>query len=74
MEDSLRGVVVPMIQNEPEALEDSTDGVSSAASSLLVVIPAECLELLLTQQRPGTDCTFVVKFADGKQKVFYIFI
>jgi hypothetical protein len=73
MDDSLRGVVVHQKnQNETQALlfEDSTsDGVSSAASPLLV-IPAECLEMMLTQHSPATDCTFVVKFADGRQKVF----
>jgi hypothetical protein len=77
MDDSLRGVVVHQkTQNETQALlfEDSTtEGVSSDASPLLV-IPAECLEMLLKQHSPATDCTFVVKFADGRQKVFYIFI
>jgi hypothetical protein len=76
MDDSLRGVVVHQMiqQNETEAYEDSTEGVSSAASqSQLLVIPAECLETLLTQQSRGTDCTFVVKFADGRQKVLHFY-
>jgi hypothetical protein len=68
MEDSPRGKV---IQNETAHADgDSTvvgDGVCLATSP--VVISAEWLETLLTQPRPGTDCTFVIKTADGSRKV-----
>lgn len=49
--------------------ETEVGAASAVVDSAFVVISVESLENLLTEARPGTDCTFIIN-DDGVQKVY----